>query len=50
MAASNYPAERANGNKNTGVPCAQLNFDGIGQAIQPLINVYRGEKNTKGVR
>lgn len=25
-------------------------FDGIGQAIQPLINVYRGEKNTKGVR
>ncbi len=24
-------------------------FDGIGQAIQPLINVYRGEQNTKGV-
>lgn len=25
-------------------------FDGIGQAITPLVNVYRGEKNTEGVR
>ena len=25
-------------------------FDGIGQAITPLVNVYRGEKNTEGIR
>ncbi|MGN0412252.1 MAG: MATE family efflux transporter, partial [Lachnospiraceae bacterium] len=25
-------------------------FDGIGQAITPLVNVYRGEKNTVGIR
>lgn len=25
-------------------------FDGIGQAMTPLVNVYRGEKNTEGVR
>lgn len=24
-------------------------FDGIGQAITPLVNVYRGEKNTEGI-
>ena len=25
-------------------------FDGVGQAITPLVNVYRGEKNTEGIR
>lgn len=25
-------------------------FDGIGQTITPLVNVYRGEKNTVGIR
>ena len=25
-------------------------FDGIGQAITPLVNVYRGEQNTVGIR
>lgn len=25
-------------------------FDGIGQTITPLVNVYRGEKNTQGIR
>lgn len=27
-----------------------ITFDGIGQAITPLINVYRGENNTAGIR
>lgn len=25
-------------------------FDGIGQAVTPLVSVYRGEKNTEGIR
>lgn len=27
-----------------------MGFDGIGQSIQPLINIYYGENNTKGIK
>lgn len=33
-----------------GITSLAMVFDGVGQAMEPIINIYRGENNTDGIR